>query len=284
MPTEDWSIEEVEATVADYFDMLGDELRGRDYNKSIHRRRLKALLNRRSDGAIERKHQNISAVLLELDFPYISGYKPLRNYQNILFEIVSNRMDGSQDIVDLVRTQVAEPAVVPRIENILVTQVDPPTIDADVRRDRRTQIRERSPGRRKVDYLAMEAHNRSLGSAGEDFVVRFEVARLTHAGKDRLAGRVERVSETRGDGLGFDVLSFEVSGKERFIEVKTTAYGSLTPFYVTKGEVEKSRAENDRYHLYRAFDFRRQPRLFCKPGFLENSFNLNPSQFVATIR
>lgn len=31
---DDWSREEVEATVADHFDMLEQELRGRDYNKS----------------------------------------------------------------------------------------------------------------------------------------------------------------------------------------------------------------------------------------------------------
>ena len=62
---EDWSRAEVEATVADYFDMLDHEVRGRDYNKSAHRRRLAALLNHRTDGAIERKHQNISAILIE---------------------------------------------------------------------------------------------------------------------------------------------------------------------------------------------------------------------------
>ena len=58
----DWSLAEVEATVADYFDMLDHEVRGRDYNKSAHRRRLAALLNHRTDGAIERKHQNIGAI------------------------------------------------------------------------------------------------------------------------------------------------------------------------------------------------------------------------------
>ena len=76
---EDWSRAEVEATVADYFDMLDHELRGRGYNKSAHRRRLAALLNHRTDGAVERKHQNINAILIELGFVYVVGYKPLRN-------------------------------------------------------------------------------------------------------------------------------------------------------------------------------------------------------------
>jgi hypothetical protein len=78
---EDWSRPEAEAIVADYFGMLADELRGTPYRKSEHRNRLIPLLRGRSAGSVERKHQNISAILIESGFPYISGYKPLRNYQ-----------------------------------------------------------------------------------------------------------------------------------------------------------------------------------------------------------
>jgi hypothetical protein len=280
---DDWSRAEVEATVADYFDMLEHELNGLEYNKSEHRRRLSVLLNRRTDGAIERKHQNVSAILIELGFVYISGYKPLRNYQQLLWEVVSDRLARSGNLVELVRAQVTEPAAVPTIENILAALVEPPTPDPDARRYQSSQVRERPPVPRSVDYLAMEARNQSLGGAGEEFVVRFEAARLIQAGKERLAANVERVSETRGDALGFDVLSFEISGEERFVEVKTTAYGSLTPFFVSKNEVAVSREANDSYHLYRAFDFRCQPRLFMKRGALDQSFRLEPSQFVAII-
>ncbi len=55
-----WTREEVEATVADYFDMLGAELSGRSYNKAEHNRALLAQLRpERTRGAVERKHQNI---------------------------------------------------------------------------------------------------------------------------------------------------------------------------------------------------------------------------------
>ena len=62
----DWNDDELDIIVADYFTMLGSELRGLDYNKSAHRR---ALVERtgRTEGSIERKHQNISAVLGELE-------------------------------------------------------------------------------------------------------------------------------------------------------------------------------------------------------------------------
>ena len=167
---EDWSRAEVEATVADYFGMLDHEVRGRDYNKSAHRRRLAALLNHRTDGAIERKHQNISAILIELGFVYVVGYKPLRNYQQLLFETVENRLAQSQSLADVVRQQVSEPAPVPTVDDILASLVDPPVPDADRAKYRPSVARERLRPQQGVDYLAIEATNRSLGAAGEEFV------------------------------------------------------------------------------------------------------------------
>ena len=70
---EDWSRQEVEATIASYFEMLDNELRGLPYSKTAHRRQLQAHLHMRSAGAIERKHQNISAVLIKLGCPYVAG-------------------------------------------------------------------------------------------------------------------------------------------------------------------------------------------------------------------
>jgi len=282
MSYDDWSREEVDATVADYFDMLDQGLRGNDYNKSAHRRRLSTRLNARSDAAIERKHQNISAILIELGFVYIAGYKPLRNYQRLLYESVSSRLAGSHALTDYVHAQVSAPATVPQVDDILNALVDPPAPDPDQARYS-TRLRERPTVQKEVDYLAIEASNRSLGAAGEVFVVRFEIERLRRAGCTALAAKVERVTETQGDGLGFDVLSFETSGQERFIEVKTTAYGALTPFFVSRNEVAVSRVRGDRFHLYRAFQFRNEPQLFFKKGSLDQAFNLDPYQYEAMV-
>ena len=64
-----WSREEVEAAVTDYFDMLAKELRGEPFNKAEHNRALQRTLDNRSSGSVERKHQNISAVLIEAGYP-----------------------------------------------------------------------------------------------------------------------------------------------------------------------------------------------------------------------
>jgi hypothetical protein len=79
-----WSRIEVEIIVADYFDMLVKELKSIPYKKAEHRRKISPLLQNRSEGSIEFKHQNISAVMISLGRPYIIGYLPRYNFQSLL--------------------------------------------------------------------------------------------------------------------------------------------------------------------------------------------------------
>ena len=132
------------------------------------------------------------------------------------------------------------------------------------------------------DYLAREAHNQLLGLAGEEFVVQFEHWRLNGLGQSTLADRVEHVAQSKGDGLGFDVLSFEADGRERFIEVKTTTFGKDTPFFVSRNELDFSRAAAQQFHLYRLFEFRRQPRMFDLAGEISHHCTLDPVTYRAS--
>src|SRR4051794_14158243 len=84
---QDWSGEELDLIVADYYSMLADESVGVHYNKAEHRRMLQRQINR-SDGSIEFKHQNISAVLQRLGLPRIKGYLPATNYQKAIISAV----------------------------------------------------------------------------------------------------------------------------------------------------------------------------------------------------
>ena len=105
-----WTRVEVEATVADYFHMLTQELAGQAYNKTEHRRALSRKLARRSDAAIELKHQNISAALLALGCPWISGYKPRRNFQNLLFQVVQQSVTDNALFDQVALNAVEQPA------------------------------------------------------------------------------------------------------------------------------------------------------------------------------
>jgi Domain of unknown function (DUF3883) len=131
------------------------------------------------------------------------------------------------------------------------------------------------------NYLEVDARNRSLGRAGEKLVLEFEHQRLWRAGKQQLADRIEHVARTQGDGLGFDIRSFELDGRDRLIEVKTTRFGALTPFFASRNEVEVSDERQNEFQLYRVFGFREQPRLFTLPGRLRQSCQLEPFSYSA---
>jgi hypothetical protein len=282
MADSNWSREEVEAIVADYFHMLTQELSGQAYNKAEHRRALQERLRDRSEGSVGRKHSNISAVLVELGCPYISGYKPLVNYQQLLFDVVEARLlaDRVFDQSALAATEL--PATAPLHADLSLVLTEAPKLVAQAEEGTDARIRQ---SRTRVgvvrDYLAREARNRSLGSAGESFVVAYERYRLHSNGASNLSDRVEHVAATKGDGLGFDVLSFELDGRERFIEVKTTTFGKETPFFVSRGEVRFSQEAGEQFHLYRLFEFRRSPRLFDLRGSVQANCILDPVSYLA---
>ena len=279
-----WSRLEVEAVVADHVAMLEEELQGRDYNKTKHRKLLSAMLDGRSDSSIERKHQNISAILISLEHPWITGYKPLGNYQALLAGVVFDRLSNDDELATLAEQAVLAPAQISHLDEILDRIDDPP--DAVELKYPPLKERFRIPGRTRsrTNYLQLEANNASLGRAGEEFILRFERARLQHLGRESLADRVEHIAVTEGDGAGFDIRSFEPHGADRFIEVKTTAYGKQTPFFVSRNEVAVSNYHARRYHLFRLFKFRVDPRFYPLDGSIEDSCLLKPVQFEARRR
>jgi hypothetical protein len=275
---EDWSAAEVRAIVEDYLQMLSLELAGQAYNKTKHRVELMAKLNNRTESSIEFKHCNISAALIELGIPSIRGYKPRSNFQGLLTDALLQALGAHQQLDRLALAAVEQPAVVPQISVFDKLNTEPPALRGEVREAKLSS----APKAFKRDYLAREASNSSLGLAGEKLVVNYEHWLLNACGAKRLADRVEHVSSTRGDGLGFDVLSFEPDGREKFIEVKTTSFAKETPFYVSKGELTLSRKAKEQFHLYRLYHFRQDPRLFKLSGELSSHCLLDPVTYRAS--
>jgi hypothetical protein len=279
--SEAWSRDEVALVVADYLAMLAKELTGQRYNKSERRRALSQRLNGRSEAAIEFKHANISAVMLELGFPYLRGYQPRSNYQHALLDEVTAQI-AQFPVLDAAAEQAVQtPAVEPEVEDFERVLVPLPKPKNEPRAAEPVPGYVRAPIRR--DYLEREARNRSLGEAGELFALRFERWRLIKAGREQLAEKVEHVSHTRGDGLGYDILSFDPNGRERFVEVKTTAFGSTTPFFASAREVQFAREQREQFCLLRVFEFRADPRLFELPGAIEQHCRLDPANFLARL-
>ena len=274
----DWSREEVEAIVADYLEMLTLELAGQNYSKATHRRTLQEKLQGRSDASVEFKHGNISAAMIDLGFPYIRGYKPRSNYQALLATIAMEQVRGKRSLDNVALAAVQQPAFLPTLTDFAKVKSEAP----------HRQHRAAEPYNPLVfkavkrDYLERKAQNQSLGLAGEEFIVKFEHWRLIALGQPRLADKVDHVSQSKGDGLGYDVLSFDGDGKERFIEVKTTTFGRDTPFFVSRGELALSSGAKEQFHLYRLFEFRKAPRLFDLRGALDQHCVLDPITYRAS--
>ena len=108
---------------------------------------------------------------------------------------------------------------------------------------------------------------------------RRELARLE---RSDLACKVRWIAAEDGDGAGYDMLSFDPSGLEHLIEVKTTNGGAATPFFQSRNEYEKAAARADSWQLYRIHLFAQTPRIFTISPPLRASVHLQTETWRAS--
>jgi Domain of unknown function (DUF3883) len=143
-----------------------------------------------------------------------------------------------------------------------------------------------SDAQRAFSVPDQEESNMIIGNTGEEAVAEYERNLLQENGKYYLSSRVEVVSKTIGDGLGYDVLSFDQDGNEKFIEVKTTRSNGLTAnFSFTRGELNFLVSNPNTAFVYCVFDItKNSPRLKIYPAkqFSEKSFE--PVEYRVSVR
>ncbi len=271
----DWTAKEVELIIENYFEMLQMELKGIPYNKAEYRRKLIHSLNNRNEGAIEFKHQNISSVLIELGHPYINGYKRRDNYQRLLIEKVIDYLTNHNQIEAQFknfaeRDFIWNPAEI----NFYNFVEEPPTREA---KTSKLVLMNRGPI--KTNYLEKEQQNSKLGKSGEETVYKYEKWFLLQAGLEKLAEQVRWISNEEGDGAGFDILSKNVNGTDKYIEVKTTKLRKETPFFFTRNELFVSQKHLKNYHLFRLFNFESKAKMFTINGSLDVICHSTPITF-----
>jgi hypothetical protein len=280
----DWEADEIGPVVAAYFDMLDKDLCGVQVNKTAKYRELSAIIGR-THKSVERKFQNISAVLAKLEEPWIRGLAPLFNIQKALSEAIDKHMSTLGQMSDFGPARVSELAEEqapftphPVIDPAFLDYVPVPLL---------VPMPEKLPDHverlvRKFDPVMRDFRAREIGEAGERLVLEHERAKLLRAGQTDLARKVRWVSKEEGDGAGYDVRSYEPGGREKFIEVKTTVGSQTTPFFMTRNEKDFADEADDRYRIARIFDFRREPRAFELTSPLDSFVRFEPESYRAS--
>jgi Domain of unknown function (DUF3883) len=163
-----------------------------------------------------------------MGLPYIEGYKPRGNYQGLLATEVESFLDQrSGFLAQLASAPALNPSHVPQpsspdLKRIIV---DPPEKIISPSHTDKPWLSRRG---HRINFAEKDAADRRLGKIGEEFVYALERHRLKELGRDDLALKVEWVAQTIGDGLGFEILSFDdADDSERMLEVKATGLGNF---------------------------------------------------------
>ena len=143
---------------------------------------------------------------------------------------------------------------------------------------------------RKTDYINIQKIKKEIGEFGEKLILSLEKTRLIKKGYKSLAQDIEWTSIEKGDGLGFDIKSFDVdeNGKiiNKYIEVKTTL-NQDKPFEISLNEIEKAEElnKNGKYIIARVYNINFENKTYnyyFTEGVIEQSYVLKPILFRAS--
>ncbi len=142
---------------------------------------------------------------------------------------------------------------------------------------------------RHVNFKKIQDKKTSLGKAGELLVL--EMLEEKYEGTDV---QIEHVSETKGDGLGYDIKVTTTDGHEHRIEVKTTKESYVDGFYMSPREINASRqcllteaSQNMSYYIYRVYNFdakKKTANIKIYDKFNDKDFRLAPTCWKVHIR
>jgi hypothetical protein len=134
-----------------------------------------------------------------------------------------------------------------------------------------------------TDFLEKSRQQKELGTCGEELVMQYEKRMLTAKGLLKEAGQVRAAK----DGEGYDVLSYDAHGIEKYIEVKTTTGGNETAFYLSENERAFMSKNPEQYSIYRLYHFDADSNFaefFEVRGDVESQLLMQPTQYRVFVR
>ena len=114
-------------------------------------------------------------------------------------------------------------------------------------------------GLSEKEFQLLQQRRYEIGRFGELYIVEYERTKLRSVSKPDLANKVKRISE-ENSGIGYDILSFDLDGQEKYIEVKATS-GVGSTFELTANELKTAERFSKRYWLYFVRDIGGSPKV-----------------------
>lgn len=168
-------------------------------------------------------------------------------------------------------------------ENVL--DLEPMVEDSNVDMESNHETRTKRAKRKafKIDYSDKEEKNKTVGTNGENYVLNYERERLKNTGFE---DKIKYVAEN-DDGAGYDILSFEKDGTERYIEVKTTKNPKKDrEFFFSPNELEFSIKHDKQYVIYRVYNFNsddpEEIKIDKYRGRIDKNFVYRPTDYITT--
>jgi len=285
---DNWTFEQLKFISEYYITELKDLLKyGREKKINIAREFLVYHLHK-SNKSVRLKLQHISSILVNSDLPYIEDFKPIAraeidiidwNETLNLKKILTQKFDESENIIFL--NSLADRNVFDTNYNFKSSINEIPIQDVfevDNLEDKKSiKIKP------KINYVEREIRNSKLGEAGEKWVIEFEKDKLIKLGLSNLAEKVVWASSEIGDGLGYDVISFNEFQEEIFIEVKTTCLGKYSAFFLTQNELKVSNNLKN-FKIYRVYDFEKDTKIYIVDEDIKSQLELTPTIYRATMK
>lgn len=151
---------------------------------------------------------------------------------------------------------------------------------------KRTSVKRKAS--KKINFEEREATNRRFGNHAELIVAKYEQQILKKNGKNKLADKIQRVSLS-DDLRGYDILSFDLDGCEKHIEVKGVRGkpGNSFRFFISQNEIDIAKSDKH-YHLYIVFDLMsKNPSIFVMPNPFVISIpgvTVYPTKFIVDVQ
>jgi hypothetical protein len=136
-------------------------------------------------------------------------------------------------------------------------------------------------GLSEKNFKKLQEKRFEIGQKGEEYIVEHERQNLIKDSREDLAKKVVRISE-EDIGAGFDVLSFNIDGEKKYIEVKATT-GTGSTFELTRNELRAAKKLGQQYWLYFVRDIDGTPqvtKIYDPAKQIDKLIKLEPSAYT----